>query len=264
MLMLYRLICAVVLAVLRGRLRARRDKLKLAQASLGLACSTATDQKTDQKQYFITLPPTTQAREVKAMIQTQHSRSTTTLTTALKEWSVAVDALAQGETIVLLRKGGIRERQGKFEAEASQVVLFPTFEHQKPELLKPQYHQAISPVPPGWHPETITLKAWANITHIFLTDNTHKVEALSDFHIWQPNLAQERLKWKPKQPLYVLALRAYRLPKPIRLPWDASYGGCRSWVDLKAGVEVNEAAKAAIAEADYQAQIEALATLLSQ
>ncbi|TVQ05475.1 MAG: DUF1802 family protein, partial [Leptolyngbya sp. DLM2.Bin27] len=30
----------------------------------------------------------------------------------LKEWQVAVTALRQGETILLLRKGGIREAKG--------------------------------------------------------------------------------------------------------------------------------------------------------
>ncbi|MGC1307222.1 MAG: DUF1802 family protein [Phormidesmis sp.] len=157
--------------------------------------------------------------------------------TALKEWSVAVDALAQGETIMLLRKGGIKEQQGKFSAEADRAVLFPTFEHQKPELLKPQYRARVKPVEKGWHPQTITLKAWADITHIFLTDEADKVEALSAFHIWQAQLAQERLKWKPKQPLYVLTLRVYRFAEPIAVSWQATYGGCKSWIGLAQGVE---------------------------
>jgi len=35
-------------------------------------------------------------------------------THALKEWAVAVDALEQGKTIMLLRKGGIHEQGGRF------------------------------------------------------------------------------------------------------------------------------------------------------
>ena len=111
---------------------------------------------------------------------------------ALKEWSVAVDALAAGETILLLRKGGIKENKGKFLAEAENVVLFPTFEHQKPHLLKPDYSSHVVPVESGWHPETITLKAWAQITHIFLTQDIAQVNALHAFHIWQPELVTER------------------------------------------------------------------------
>ncbi|MGB3299979.1 MAG: DUF1802 family protein [Phormidesmis sp.] len=195
--------------------------------------------------------------------QTSQETLQITLTTALKEWSVAIDALANGETILLLRKGGIKEHQGKFVAEANQVVLFPTFEHQKPELLKPQYQSAVKPVIKGWHPETITLKAWANITHIFLTDDADKVARLSAFHIWQSNLAQERLKWKPKQPLYVLALRTYRLPEPIVLNWRESYGGCRSWLPLADKIAVNAEGTAAINEAEYWSQVEEISQVLN-
>ena len=141
----------------------------------------------------------------------------------------------------------------KFSAEANRVVLFPTYEHQKPELLKAQYQSAVTPVPPGWHPETITLKAWAEITHIFLTDDANKVEAIAPFHIWQPDLAQTRLKWKPNQPLYVLALRAHRFHNDITLPWQPTYGGCRSWVTLASKLDLPE--NAVIKEERYLAQV---------
>jgi hypothetical protein len=184
--------------------------------------------------------------------------------TALKEWSVAVEAIAQGKTLLLLRKGGIKEQQGRFVTEADCVVLMPTFEHQRPELLKPPYRASVEPVSPGWHPPTLTLKAWAEITHIFLTHDADKVEALSAFHIWQPAVAQTRLNWKPKQPLYVLALRAHRWLEPVTLPWDAAYGGCRSWVTLAESFETEEkASEVAIADADYSAQVTAIEALLS-
>lgn len=184
------------------------------------------------------------------------------LKTALKEWAVAIDALAQGKTIVLLRKGGIKEHQGRFSAEADRAILFPTFEHQRPDLLKPEYRKAGAPVVSGWHPETITLKAWADITHIFLTDSADEVAALSALHIWQPQLAQERLKWKPGQPLYVLALRTYLLAKPIVVSWQKAYGGCRSWIALTESIET-ERDRPAIADAEYPEQIAAIKAILT-
>ena len=187
------------------------------------------------------------------------------LSTALKEWSVAVDALASGEMMLLLRKGGIREQKGHFSAEAEQVVLLPTFEHQKPELLKPAYRSRVSKVESGWHPRIIQLIAWAQITRIFLTHDAEAVAALSAFHIWQPELAQERLKWKATQPLYVLALRTYRFAQPIDLPWEKSYGGCRSWVSLAQKIEMNEAmATPAMSDEDYGRRLDAIAGVLSQ
>ncbi|MEO1621429.1 MAG: DUF1802 family protein [Cyanobacteria bacterium J06632_3] len=181
---------------------------------------------------------------------------------ALKEWSVAVDALSAGETILLLRKGGIKESQGRFVPEAASVVLFPTFEHQQPTLLKPKYQAAVEPVASGWHPETVTLKAWANITDVFMTHEAEQVAALSAFHIWQPQLAQERLKWKAKQPLYILLLRTYRLAEPIEIPWESNYGGCRSWIELSETINT-EAATPALSEAAYLEQVSAISKCLS-
>lgn len=190
------------------------------------------------------------------------------LNTALKEWSVAVDAIAQGRQIILLRKGGIKEDQGHFRTQSDQVVLFPTFEHQKPELLKSEYkgvnyQRSVTPVASGWHPEKITLTVWAQITHIFLATEADHICALSDFHIWQPQLTTERLKWKPKQPLYVLALRAYQLAEPIEIAWNSElYGGCRSWVSLNQPVEVSTD-RPAIDSDTYNVQIEEIKDSIS-
>ncbi|MEO0376304.1 MAG: DUF1802 family protein [Cyanobacteria bacterium P01_A01_bin.17] len=186
---------------------------------------------------------------------------------ALKEWSVAVDAIARGEQIILLRKGGISEEQGRFRIvggrEYDRVILFPTFEHQKPELLKSDYQNSVTPVTSGWHPEKITLKAWAEITHIFQTTEADKVHALGDFHIWQPQLVTERLKWKPKQPLYVLALRAYSLANPIEISWNSDlYGGCRSWISLNQPIEV-DMERPAIDACTYNSQIDRIEEILS-
>ncbi|MGB3787398.1 MAG: DUF1802 family protein [Phormidesmis sp.] len=183
--------------------------------------------------------------------------------TALKEWSVAVDAIAQGTQTILLRKGGIQEEQGRFRARVERAVLFPTFEHQKPELLKPDYKGSVTPVASGWHPEKITLKAWAQITHIFLTTEADKISALNDFHIWQPQFASERLKWKPKQPLYILMLRAYQLANPVDIIWDSDlHGGCRSWISLAQPLEADTERPAIDSDA-YSAQIKQIEEIVS-
>lgn len=182
--------------------------------------------------------------------------------TALKEWSVAVEALSQGEMILLLRKGGIKEQKGRFSTQAERAILFPTFEHQKAELLKPEYQGRVAPVRSGWHPQAIEMKAWAEIAEIFLTTDEDKVLALADFHIWQPRLAQERLRWKANQPLYVMVLRVYKLSEPVVIPWSDRYRGCRSWVSLEEPLKVDKE-RPAIAEADYSAQVNKISALLA-
>lgn len=154
------------------------------------------------------------------------------LTHALKEWAVAVDALADGKTIMLLRKGGIREASGRFRIEQQQVWLYPTVEHQKPELLKPEYATRVAPVPSGWHPQQVTIQAWADITHVFQVNGAKAIAAVSPFHVWNDRFVSDRLKWKPAQPLYVLLLRVYRLDHPHDIPHRSEYGGCRSWIEL--------------------------------
>ncbi|AFZ31286.1 protein of unknown function DUF1802 [Gloeocapsa sp. PCC 7428] len=151
---------------------------------------------------------------------------------ALKEWAVAVAALEQAKTIMLLRKGGIHEQGGRFRVACDQVLLYPTYEHQQPALLKPEYANAVTPVASGWHPETVRISSWAEITDILPVSDPQVVEALLPFHIWNDKFTRDRLKWKSRQPLYILLLRVYTLPQVHHIPYRAEYGGCKSWIDL--------------------------------
>ncbi len=149
---------------------------------------------------------------------------------ALKEWAIAIEALNQGDTIILLRKGGIRE-QG-FQVEHSFVWLYPTYEHQKPYLLKPEFASKVVPVESGWHPEQITIGSCAEITNVLAIDNIKQIEALQPYHIWNEQMIGDRLKWQPQKPLIVLLLKVYRLPQPQSIPYSNAYGGCKSWIEL--------------------------------
>ena len=60
---------------------------------------------------------------------------------ALKEWAVTVRALAQGTQVLLLRKGGIHETDKNFRVIHPEFLLYPTYEHQREDLLK-EGHQA--------------------------------------------------------------------------------------------------------------------------
>ena len=62
---------------------------------------------------------------------------------ALKEWAVIVHALLEGEQILDVRKGGLREDGRHFSVQSNRLWLYPTAEHQKPELLKEPYRHWI-------------------------------------------------------------------------------------------------------------------------
>lgn len=158
---------------------------------------------------------------------------------ALKEWSVAVTALEQGTLSLLLRKGGIQEA-GRFTVPHTEVLLYPTYEHQRPDLLKPEYAQQVEAVESGWHPTDVRIGAWARITDVLEVSEDDRPAALLPFHIWNEAFVTERLRWKPGQPLSVLLLRVYRLPEPQRLLYEPSYGGCKSWIDLHTSIALDE------------------------
>lgn len=158
---------------------------------------------------------------------------------ALKEWQVAIEALNAGKTILLLRKGGIKEIKGKFTVQQREVLLYPTTEHQKPEWLKPDYASQVIPVAPGWHPETITLNSWAEITDILAVSEAARVEKLLPYHIWNEQFVQARSHWKPREPLYLLLLRVHRF-SPQSILYDPDYGGCRSWISLKESISLDD------------------------
>jgi hypothetical protein len=179
---------------------------------------------------------------------------------ALKEWAVAVTALTQGETLLLLRKGGIQERG--FSLAASQFWLYPTYEHQKPQWLKPAYAGQVTPVESGWHPEWVAISAWASVTHTFQVDQPAEIEALLPFHVWTESFVTERLNWMPQRPLLVLCLRVHRLAQPQIIPYRPEYGGCKSWIQL-ADLPSSEA-QPVFTEADYQAKISAIEAVLQQ
>lgn len=157
-------------------------------------------------------------------------QSNQSLRKALKEWAIAVDALTTGKTIMLLRKGGIKEKG--FQVTCSHVWLYPTYEHQKPDLLKPEYVASVVPVESGWHPTTVAIKSYAQITDVLAISNQAQIKALLPYHVWNEKMISDRFNWKPQQPLMVLLLRVYRLQQPQIIAYNDVYGGCKSWIDL--------------------------------
>jgi len=160
---------------------------------------------------------------------------------ALKEWAVAVNALEQGEMIMLLRKGGIHEQGGRFRVAHEEILLYPTYEHQQSFMLKAEYGSYVQPVTSGWHPETVVIGSWAEITDILPVSDESIVKALLPFHIWNEYFISDRLIWKARQPLYILLLRTYKLPKVQEIPYHREYGGCKSWIDLAETINLQPA-----------------------
>lgn len=153
---------------------------------------------------------------------------------ALKEWAAAVEALRLGRQILIMRKGGIREETKDFEVESDSFYLYPTYEHQRKELVKPEFAQQVEASVAGWSPGTTEteIRCYAELAEDILLSSQEELDKLRELHMWTDHFAEERLKWKKTKPLHIMLLRVYELEQPVILPIEPEYNGCKSWIGL--------------------------------
>jgi hypothetical protein len=166
----------------------------------------------------------------------------------LKEWAVAVRALERGETALVVRKGGIREKA--FAVPQTRFLLLPGYEHQRPELLKQEYRSLMDEIPDLADDGPLRFSSFAEVEGAYEISEAEELSALEPHHMWTPEYAESRFKWRPKKPLTVLVLRTYLLPEAVEIPYRDEYGGCKSWTELQEPVSV-EAARSALSDEDF-------------
>ncbi len=154
----------------------------------------------------------------------------------LKEWAVAVRALERGETALVVRKGGIREKA--FAVANRRFLLLPGYEHQRQELLKPEYRELLREIPDLTDDGPLRFTSFAEVRGAYEISEPESLEAIDPYHIWTPEYAESRFRWRPKKPLTVLALRVYVLQETVELPYSEAYGGCKSWIELEQPVPI--------------------------
>jgi hypothetical protein len=170
---------------------------------------------------------------------------------AFKEWAVTVRALAEGEQLITLRKGGIREPGKPFRLAHERFFLYPTFDHQPGDLVReshqPELRRALeegvwSDGEPPLHafatggiqqPDRVRIRAWAEVAGHFTIADPRCVDALSPFYVWTTDYAEKRLGWRRHQPLHVLLLRTYRIPRPVTVKVKDEYSAAQAWVELQ-------------------------------
>lgn len=167
---------------------------------------------------------------------------------ALKEWAVAVKALERGETALVVRKGGIREKA--FAVPRTRFLLLPGYEHQRPDLLKPEYRELMREIPSLTDDGPLRFSSFTEVEGAYEVSEAEDLASLDPYHMWTPEYAESRFKWRPKKPLTVLVLRTYLLQETIELPYVDEYGGCKSWIELHETVSV-EGARPALSDEDF-------------
>lgn len=164
---------------------------------------------------------------------------------ALKEWAVVVEALAGGEQLLLVRKGGIRDPKGAFHLQHREFLLYPTWEHQAKapdQNIRPEFRQRFQKLlaPPA-DPTSVPLRVYGGVAFCGEIRDPAQMAGLEKYHLWTPGFFEERMRYRPSAPTLVVVLRAYTLPRPVAHPVKPEYAGCKSWVPLAEPIPVEGA-----------------------
>jgi hypothetical protein len=183
---------------------------------------------------------------------------------AFKEWAVVVRALEAGDNVLLIRKGGIVEEGGAFSVSDPEFFLFPNHTHQKSDQLQPRAHGLLA-ASESDRPEEgmVRISSYAEVARVWVIPDEATLASLEADHLWTTGYLTDRLHYKPADPLYAMALRVYRLPEPVLLPYLSTYGGCTSWVTLDAPLST-EGAVPALSNSEFNARLSALSAILEK
>lgn len=182
---------------------------------------------------------------------------------ALKEWATVLRAMARGEQLVLIRKGGLIEPGAGFELAAAAFVFYPTFEHQAVNYLREPYRHDFDDAVRDRAPQgqvRIELAGAAVSSH--RSDDAGIVERLAPFHIYNEAFVSQRLKWQPDQPLTIVVVRALRFTRPQMVTVVPRYAGCKSWVDLETPVSLEDV-QPVLDDSTFQQRLRELTARLS-
>ena len=186
----------------------------------------------------------------------------TQCSTALKEWATVLEAMARGEQLVLIRKGGLIEPGSGFEVVSPSFVFYPTFEHQTVNYLRAPYQRYVEDARQRRAPEgRVRLELFGVAVSSRPSDDPAIVDRLSAFHAYNEAFVHQRLKWQPDQPLTIVIVRVFRLAAPQVLTAIPRYAGCKSWVDLESPVSL-EGSRPVLDEAAFQQRTAILTALL--
>jgi hypothetical protein len=181
---------------------------------------------------------------------------------AFKEWAVVCKALETGRQSVLLRKGGIHERGGRFEVEHNEFWLFPTRFHQNADEIRaearPLLQHAAAEAPIA---NSVRLSLYAVVDEVVELADESLLPRLADLQILADGTLRERFRYR-RPGLFVLTVRIYRRAAPITLPESPHFAGCRTWVDLEQDL-TTDGLVPVLDDAAYSARVSAVRSALA-
>jgi hypothetical protein len=162
--------------------------------------------------------------------------------TALKEWAVLVDAMARGDIIAMVRKGGIREQRAGFTVRHDRFLLYPTYFHENPDHLAQRFHPMLA----NAHDHrpasgTIRIAHMAEVLAVWNVVDASVLPSIAHEHGLAPIAVESRFRYRDQPYVRVIAVRTLALARPVEIPEAPRYAGCVSWLELDRDVDVDGA-----------------------
>jgi hypothetical protein len=178
--------------------------------------------------------------------------------TALKEWAVLADAMARGDIIAMVRKGGIREQRAGFAVRHDRFLLYPTWFHENLAHLAERFHPMLAASRERRPPDgTLRISHVAEVLSVWnVTDPTVFPEIARE-HGLSPEAVESRFRYRGTNNVRVVAVKTLRLANPVEIPETRRYGGCVSWLELDTDIDV-EGAHPVLPESDLRERLAAL------
>jgi hypothetical protein len=159
--------------------------------------------------------------------------------TALKEWAVLVNAMARGDVVAMVRKGGIREQRAGFQVRHDRFLLYPTYFHEKAAEVAPRFVPTLDAAHARRPPEgVVRLEYVADVVAVWAVSDLERLRAIEGEHGLAWPAVESRFHYKNRPGVQVVAVRLSRLPSPVDVIEQRRYAGCVSWVELDHDVDV--------------------------
>jgi hypothetical protein len=182
--------------------------------------------------------------------------------TALKEWAVLIDAMARGDIVAMVRKGGIREKRAGFEVRHDRFLLYPTFFHENPTDLAERFHRGLDATharrAPAGH---VRLTHLAESVAVWNVLDASLLPGVQHEHGLAPSAVLSRFNYRGNPCVRVVAVRVRELPEALDIPEAPRYAGCVSWLELDHDVSISNA-RPVLDEAELQRRVAAIGAVL--
>ena len=152
---------------------------------------------------------------------------------AFKEWAVIIQAITQKKQSIILRKGGIHEKKGRFQVEHEEFFLFPTYEHQNKADLKSSVHADLARLQELYKsPQEISIECFVEVKKVVRVTSLNRLKNIYDFHVWSEQAVEKRFNYGEEKGLFLLLVKPFKLAHQHLISNLNRYAGCKSWVEL--------------------------------